>query len=75
MTVELNIFNINKQPLDYDEVRNVFLIEEITNEAASELSLEDLRWTVLLTMEMIWTLTGYLSKMMLCMSLALKTLR
>jgi hypothetical protein len=30
MTVELNIFNINTQPLDYDEIRPVCLIEEIT---------------------------------------------
>jgi hypothetical protein len=30
MIVELNIFDINKQPLDYDEVHQVCLIEEIT---------------------------------------------
>ena len=41
MTVELNIFDINRQPLDYDEVRPVCLIEEITNEAMRESSLED----------------------------------
>ena len=41
MTVELNIFDINKQPLDYDEVHPVFLIEEIIDEAISEVSLED----------------------------------
>jgi hypothetical protein len=41
MTMELNIFDINKQPLDYDEVRLVCLIEEITDEAISEGSLED----------------------------------
>ena len=41
MTVELNIFDINKQPLDYDEVHLVCLIEEITDEAVSEVSLED----------------------------------
>jgi hypothetical protein len=39
--VELNIFSINNQPLDYDEVRLVCLIEEITNEFVSEFSLED----------------------------------
>jgi hypothetical protein len=32
MTVELNIFNINSQPLNYDEIRPVCLIEEITND-------------------------------------------
>ena len=41
MTVELNIFDINRQPLDYDEVRPVCLIEETTDEAISESSLED----------------------------------
>ncbi|XP_059428547.1 uncharacterized protein LOC132162318 [Corylus avellana] len=41
MIVELNIFDINKQPLDYDEVRNVCLIEEITDEIVSQSSLED----------------------------------
>jgi hypothetical protein len=32
MTMELNIFNINTQPLDYDEIRSVCLIEEITDD-------------------------------------------
>ena len=41
MTVELNIFNINNQPLNYDEIRPVCLIEEITDEPVSEFSLED----------------------------------
>ena len=41
MTVELNIFDINRQPLDYDKVRPMCLIEEITDEAISESSLED----------------------------------
>jgi hypothetical protein len=41
MTVELNIFDINKQPLDYDEVHQVCLIEEITDKAENESSLED----------------------------------
>ena len=36
MTVELNIFNINNQLLDYDEVRPVCLVEEITNEIVSD---------------------------------------
>jgi hypothetical protein len=35
MTMKLNIFNINNQPLNYDEVRPVCLIEEITNEIVS----------------------------------------
>jgi hypothetical protein len=42
MTVELNIFDINKQPLDYDEVCPVCLIEEITDEGVSDFCLEDL---------------------------------
>jgi hypothetical protein len=41
MTVELNIFNINNQTLDYDEVHPVCLIEEITDELVSEFSMED----------------------------------
>jgi hypothetical protein len=41
MIVELNIFDINNQPLDYDEVHPVCLIEEITDEAENEFSLED----------------------------------
>jgi hypothetical protein len=32
MTVELNIFNINFHPLDYDEIHLVCLIEEITDD-------------------------------------------
>ena len=32
MTVELNIFNFNTQPLDYDEIRPICLIEEITDD-------------------------------------------
>jgi hypothetical protein len=41
MTVELNIFNINNQLLDYDEVRPVCLIEKTTDEIVSEFSLEN----------------------------------
>ena len=41
MTVELNIFNINNQPLDYDEVRPMCLIKEITDEPVNEFSLKD----------------------------------
>jgi hypothetical protein len=41
MTMTLNIFNINNQPLDYDEVRPVCLIEEITDKIVSDFSLED----------------------------------
>jgi hypothetical protein len=33
MTVELNIFNINNQPLEYDEAHLVCLIEEITDKS------------------------------------------
>jgi hypothetical protein len=36
MTVELNIFNINNQPLDYDKIHPVCLIEEITDEFSLE---------------------------------------
>jgi hypothetical protein len=32
MTVELNIFNINSQPLDYDEIHPMCSIEEITED-------------------------------------------
>ena len=41
MTVELNIFQIKKQSLDYDKMHQVFLIEEITEEITREVSLED----------------------------------
>jgi hypothetical protein len=36
MIVELNIFNINNQPLDYDEICPICLIEEITDEFSLE---------------------------------------
>jgi hypothetical protein len=36
MTVELDIFDINTQPLEYDEVRSVCLIEEIMDETVDE---------------------------------------
>jgi hypothetical protein len=42
MTVELNIFNINNQPLEYDEAHPVYLIEEITDEIVSDFGLEGL---------------------------------
>ena len=38
MIVELNIFQIRKQPLDYDEMHQVCLIEEITEEITREVS-------------------------------------
>jgi hypothetical protein len=41
LTVELNIFDINKQSLEYDEVRNVCLIEEIIEETVDESIIED----------------------------------
>jgi hypothetical protein len=41
MTVELNIFHIRKQPLEYDEVQQVCLIEEIMEEVVEESSIED----------------------------------
>jgi hypothetical protein len=40
-TVELNIFHIRKQPLEYDEVQQVCLIEDIMEEAVEESSMED----------------------------------
>ena len=42
MIVELNIFQVRKQPLDYDEMHQVCLIEEITEEITREVSLEEL---------------------------------
>jgi hypothetical protein len=41
MMVELNIFYIRKQPLDYDQINQVCLIEEILDEVIEESSIED----------------------------------
>jgi hypothetical protein len=41
MTVELNIFHIIKQPLDYDQMNQVCLIEEILDEVIEESSIKD----------------------------------
>jgi preprotein translocase subunit SecA len=41
MIVELNIFHIRKQSLEYDEVQQVCLIEEIMKEVVEESSIED----------------------------------
>jgi hypothetical protein len=41
ITVELNIFCIRKQPLDYDQMNQVCLIEEILDEVIEESSIED----------------------------------
>jgi preprotein translocase subunit SecA len=41
MTVELNIFHIRKQPLDYDQMNQVCWIEEIIDEVIEESSIED----------------------------------
>jgi hypothetical protein len=41
MMVELNIFQIRKQPLDYDQMNQVCLIEEIMDEVIEESSIED----------------------------------
>jgi hypothetical protein len=41
MTMELNIFQIKKQPLDYDQMNQVCLIEEIMDEVIEESSIED----------------------------------
>jgi hypothetical protein len=41
MTVEMNIFQIRKQPLDYDQMNQVCLIKEIMDEVIEESSIED----------------------------------
>ena len=41
MTVELNIFQIRKQPLVYDQMNQVCLIKEIMKEVIEESSIED----------------------------------
>jgi hypothetical protein len=41
MTVKLNIFQIRKQPLDYDQMNQVCLIEEIIDEVIEESSIEE----------------------------------
>ena len=41
MTMELNIFHVRKQPLDYEEVQHVCLIEEIIEEVVEESSIDD----------------------------------
>jgi hypothetical protein len=41
MTVELNIFQIRKHPLDYGQMNQVCLIEEIIDEVIEESSIED----------------------------------
>jgi hypothetical protein len=41
MTVELNIFHIKKQPLEYDEVHQVCLIKDVMEEDVEESSMED----------------------------------
>jgi hypothetical protein len=41
MMVELNIFHIRKQPLDYDQMNQVCLIEEILDEVIEESSIGD----------------------------------
>ena len=41
MTVELNIFHIRNQPLEYDEAYQVCLIKDIMEEIVEESSIED----------------------------------
>jgi hypothetical protein len=53
MTVELNIFQIRKQPLDYDQMNQVCLIEEIIDEVIEESSIEDPWKHALLNLEKI----------------------
>jgi hypothetical protein len=53
MMVELNIFQIRKQPLDYDQMNQVCLIEEIIDEVIEESSIEDPWKYALLNLEKI----------------------
>jgi hypothetical protein len=41
MTVELNIFDISRQPFEYEEVRSTCLIEELVEETVNGLSSND----------------------------------
>jgi hypothetical protein len=41
MTMELNIFDINNQPLEYDEIESVCLIEDYIEDTINEPSIED----------------------------------
>jgi hypothetical protein len=41
MTVELNIFDINKQPLETTEIGSACLIKEIIEDTIDETSIED----------------------------------
>jgi hypothetical protein len=41
MTVGLNIFQIRKRPLDYDQMHQVCLIEDIIDGVIQESSIED----------------------------------
>ena len=41
MTMELNIFHIKNQPLEYDEAHQVCLIEDIMEEIVEESSMDD----------------------------------
>jgi hypothetical protein len=65
MTVELNIFDISKQPLEYDEVKSVYLIEETVDES----SIEDPLEACFAQFGEDWIWRSYLSKMMLFWSL------
>jgi hypothetical protein len=40
MTVELNIFDISRQSIEYEEVRSACLIEEMVEETVNELSID-----------------------------------
>jgi hypothetical protein len=41
MTVELDIFDISRQPFEYEEVRSTCMIEELVEETVNELSSDD----------------------------------
>jgi hypothetical protein len=42
MTIELNIFDISRQPFEYEEVRSTCLIKEIVEKTINEPNIEDL---------------------------------
>ena len=41
VTVELNVFDISRQPFEYEEIRSTCLIKEIVEEMVNELSSDD----------------------------------
>jgi hypothetical protein len=66
MTVELNIFDINMQPFDYERAKSACIIEEIVEQTVNEPSVEDHWENALLHLEATLTWTLYLSKLTPC---------